>query len=960
MNSSLLLKRLDNGGLLPAPGSDLSFTGSRMFNYDFGYMVNKSTYKYTTKFELITPILREYNHTVKCNKKTCKCCEQIDNSRVIYSNSNGNKFCNRINHEKFDCSTSNVIYLIHCAKCNLQYVGQTKRKLRERLGRHRQNAADRNHNNFLYSHFRSTGHSIKDMRVKVLEKCSNIQDLNMAEDFWIKTLQTIFPLGLNDNIRGIGNVSQLIGCKDLRFLAYYYNTLPRKHRGNGRRRRVSKNLNMQFVEFFKTCNLDDGTFRNLLKEVLKQSNKTIKIAICNLDRYDKFYEHKMTLLNCFLERKSFREHNCTINSINKEYFVTDYPGKGFGHLNYGRILNNKKFLRLLPEICSNIKIITAFTYDTPLGVQLFNYNKTLKSVLGLQNLQDINEFKCKCLTSEFTYKPAQHIVTCNCLLFDDQPTRNYLQKGTKYRPIFNKSRSKIKDNFQNSVQVLIERLQRKYGGQRKAYDHWITEITNKFNWVIDIIKLNEEYKTDNNILNFKKRFFDNTKHFVVCPVDKASNNYCFICKKYYFEVLCKELGVNVNDQSVVGNDVYKPCYDTLSCIFNKHEQLCDRFHIGKNFFDRYLPIIYAIPKLHKNPYKFRFIAGAKKSSIKPLTLSMHVILQHFKYLFRKYNLTYSTANCGRGAYFSVDGTKDLMKYLHDIRYKCSTVCTADFTTLFTNLPHNDIYTAVRYLFQMIFNHSKKLFLVVKNDRIRFSDTHISGNNVQCYTLAELSYLLHCVIHETYVTFAGTIFKQVKGVPMGGNASPDLADLTLSIMEYRNNIIQRPVYMFRYVDDLLMFNCTDFSTLINNLYVNTLNVEKTKEGIDADFLDLNIRILDNCLVFKIYNKTDKFNFPVLKSIDKYSNVEDKIHLGVLFTQILRFLRICTNFEDFVVLSKNFINNYFERGFDKTLVYKHLIKFLYKKRLEFDKFGFQLNFRFYITRLLERLFNNWLSF
>ena len=35
------------------------------------------------------------------------------------------------------CETSNVIYMVQCTKCNLQYIGETKRRLKERFNEHR-------------------------------------------------------------------------------------------------------------------------------------------------------------------------------------------------------------------------------------------------------------------------------------------------------------------------------------------------------------------------------------------------------------------------------------------------------------------------------------------------------------------------------------------------------------------------------------------------------------------------------------------------------------------------------------------------------------------------------------------------------------------------------------------------------------------------------------------------------
>ena len=33
------------------------------------------------------------------------------------------------------------------------------------------------------------------------------------------------------------------------------------------------------------------------------------------------------------------------------------------------------------------------------------------------------------------------------------------------------------------------------------------------------------------------------EQYAICPIDKAANNIAFICKKYYVQVLRKELGL---------------------------------------------------------------------------------------------------------------------------------------------------------------------------------------------------------------------------------------------------------------------------------------------------------------------------------------------------------------------------------------------------------------------------------
>ena len=35
------------------------------------------------------------------------------------------------------CNAKNVIYMVQCNRCNLQYIGETKRRLKDRFNEHR-------------------------------------------------------------------------------------------------------------------------------------------------------------------------------------------------------------------------------------------------------------------------------------------------------------------------------------------------------------------------------------------------------------------------------------------------------------------------------------------------------------------------------------------------------------------------------------------------------------------------------------------------------------------------------------------------------------------------------------------------------------------------------------------------------------------------------------------------------
>ena len=69
---------------------------------------------------------------------------------------------------------------------------------------------------FLYKHFTSDGHRLEDMFVQPIEsivvapneQTSTYSKRLEREEFWIRELKTAYPYGLNDNIRGVGNISK--------------------------------------------------------------------------------------------------------------------------------------------------------------------------------------------------------------------------------------------------------------------------------------------------------------------------------------------------------------------------------------------------------------------------------------------------------------------------------------------------------------------------------------------------------------------------------------------------------------------------------------------------------------------------------------------------------------------------------------------------------------------------------
>ena len=114
------------------------------------------------------------------------------------------------------------------------------------------------------------------------------------------------------------------------------------------------------------------------------------------------------------------------------------------------------------------------------------------------------------------------------------------------------------------------------------------------------------------------------ENFVIVSADKATNNYTFVCKRQYVSILLEALGLN----SLPGNPTYNvPDFSALEVLDN-HKSVLTSFGIETSDDELDLPYIYWIPKMHKNPYKHRFIAGSSKCSTKPLSILLTKLLTH--------------------------------------------------------------------------------------------------------------------------------------------------------------------------------------------------------------------------------------------------------------------------------------------------------------------------------------------
>ena len=147
----------------------------------------------------LPPKKDQYPGSFKCGRKRCIICEKhVTEGKSFQSCRTQEQFELRNN---FNCETTNIIYLISCAKCNEnQYVGETQNSLKTRFYLHRSDIGKNVKGTLLIQHFNTHGHSLEDMKCMAIEKVygKTKEQRLKRETFWQRKLKTVYPYGLNE------------------------------------------------------------------------------------------------------------------------------------------------------------------------------------------------------------------------------------------------------------------------------------------------------------------------------------------------------------------------------------------------------------------------------------------------------------------------------------------------------------------------------------------------------------------------------------------------------------------------------------------------------------------------------------------------------------------------------------------------------------------------------------------
>ena len=893
-----------------------------------------------------------------CNFTKCKVCPIVNANNTVKSYAT-NKDFGVVRNEYLTCQAENVIYVITCKNCGVQYVGETKRTLRTRINEHLNSIQKNKLGSYMVQHFNSTVCNIKHLEVTILEHCKKdtltAERIN-REDFWIRALVTAFPFGLNDKIKGYGLISKGVNPLSHKNTPYFCMKFPSTKKFHGKRRRTNKNISIESINQALALYTDQScNIKILFHKLFTLSKRNMKQMFNKIQsqNLETSYANRLCFEAVFDHRFSKKQKEVCNNS--KIYLPVDFPNKAMDKIKLHTLFKDKRIRKLTQIPDKDLgDVIVAYKAPPAAGSLILNHGKFLRQ-LNLETLKKIISSDCNCANSDFKYDQCGHVYTGNVDIVQNIALRKIFSFGTKYRIPRKMNWNDVQDACRKGLIDFKQKLVKKFKLDMQKLDALEIKALELINKRIAFYK-KLQFCCDKDSANVTdmRIFISEIKKlqdkYIIAPADKANNNYIFICKKYYLQVMCKEMGIELVqgiNWEIKGNEVYKtvPAHSAADLIQSHQNYAEAEFNITIKNEDKTLPMIFAIPKLHKTPYKFRFIAGANKSSCKSVAILLARILSHFKEHFQNYcNVT--EMRLGTPVYWSIENSQIAKEKLTRIS-KAVSIKTADFSTLYTILPHSIIIREIWYLADLLFKNEGKKYICVGFEKCFYSDSLV--NRCKCLTKEDVIYLVEFILTNTFVTFAGEIFQQISGVPMGGNASPLLADLTLSCLEYKylksasTDKRYKMKYTTRYMDDLCNLNNNEFFQDCAYIYPASLTLEETTANTNySNYLDMTFNITAEYKVkCSLYNKTDAFNFNVIRLPEASSNLPEQIGYNTFYSQLIRIARICDEKVDFDSRVTDLCEVILCKGFNARKIKCKMKKFAYNYNGLIIGLGYSVN-------------------
>ena len=883
--------------------------------------------------------------------------------------------------KNINCHSTNVVYLLTCNNCALQYVGETVCALSERLSGHTTTIRDLAKGQVhgckrLPEHFNNGNCKGSDFTVRILEKLGgngrvgpNKRDLQdgtskrlrlSREKHWMLKLRTVFPFGMNEKVGDewahdeVTPVSTKFPklCRSVRVT-----------KGNKLNRNKTLESFLDSLNNILINNIKEAM--NYLRVFLFSSSKTILKSIYTAladmlndssDQYSQWYKaaHDIITAKLYKEPKNTERKNNDPNNTVKLTFLN----KGFEHINLSKLLHTPSLSKEFPSLATNVDYTApsvSYSLTPTIRSHIFNYKQFVDELDLKKFLKNPNILPCSCTDSPYVDKFHKHVVSGNVDIVPHPELKHLFLKGPQFREPNTIDLDAANKEIRTAVKLLIKRWSSKFSVDVKHFDSWqhalFKILDSKISILNNSLTIKQCYSSFDK-KNIRSCLKDLHSKYVITPIDKAASNVAFICKRFYAQTLVNELGIS----STNSDQTYKKINQNREKLIVKHKKdLKKLFKIEIGDDMSVLPSMHWTPKMHKEPSKSRFIVAAAQCTTKELAKDITAILKMFYRQIENYNRKKHFFSYIKN-FWVVKNKDPIIDALNKLsnRNNAKSVATYDFSTLYTKIPHCKLKFVLNEITDFCFKGCINSMIWINKGVARWchtpNNTANSKKNLMDRDLVKKS-IAH-LLDNCYFTVGKDIFKQVIGIPMGTDPAPFMANLFLYYYEnkFMNELIKTDKraarkfgYVWRYIDDLSAVNNENiFENNIPNIYPPELELKKENNGyLSATFLDIDITIVDNRFSLKLYDKRDDFGFSIVRMPYVCNNMPSTIFYSSFCSELLRIARCTTGKDDYLNSSCLLMDRMFAQGAEISRTRTSLIRLYRKQHSMFEKFFDSLN-------------------
>ena len=688
----------------------------------------------------------------------------------------------------------------------------------------------------------------------------------------------------------------------------------------------------------------------------KRDLKSLAVEINNLILDDDAEAHSLwfTMMLDIIETKLYKPPSPkTTKKIPKYRISIPFISKALDFINLSQLIRSNHSKDNMPPSLSDEDIpMVVYSLSQPIRSKILNYKKFVTDLDLDRFKEDKNSIKCNCCNHsvDFLNSEREHILTGNLQIVKNNKLRKLISKGPKYREPAEIKWEDAKGVIEGGVDDFMKDL-----SETKR----ISSLT-LLNWKNSIFELvdNRIRKCAPKIKSKKvKSVFDDNeakaelkrlqKDFVIVPIDKAANNLAFICKQHYAEIIFSELNYSQILSTSSSSDTYEFITKSSADIIQEHRNELAKHKLELKEGMDCLPLMYWIPKLHKNPVGNRFIIASPKCSLKTLLKDVTPILKLFQNQIKSFH-DKNRVWVGVSNFWIIQNNAPVVERIDKINHKkkAFSIRTFDFSTLYTKIPHHLLKGALFEIVDFCFKGGISKGVYVHKTDAYWRKPSKDGKDP--YTREDIKSVLEYVIDNAFFQVGDKVFRQIIGIPMGSDPAPFIANLFLYIYENRfmTNLKKYDLaraknlrHVFRFIDDLISLNDNDeFMRSHKEIYPPEMELKVENENnFSGSFLDLALAIGEGVIDTKLFDKRDAFNFSVVRMPYKCSNIPKKMFFSTIGAEILRICRATSHYNFFLVSARSLITRMRSQGADTQGIHKFINKMIGRHPKPFEKYG-----------------------